>query len=145
MARSWRLAGVMLVCGIVLAVVDVVTRSPVMAVVLLLWFAGLAVVLSPVPFPRSIGALQAQAASADDGRPIIYWRPGCPYCIRLRSRLGRQARRAYWVDIWSDPAGAAAVRAVTGGDETVPTVVSGAESFVNPDASRVRELLRAGA
>jgi mycoredoxin len=134
----------MLICGTVLATVDVVTGSSGTGVALL-WFAVLAVVLSPLPFPRSIGAVQAQKASAQDGRPIIYWRPGCPYCIRLRTRLGRQARRAHWVDIWSDPAGAAAVRAITGGDETVPTMVSGAESLVNPDASRVRELLRASA
>jgi mycoredoxin len=135
----------MLICGTVLATVDVVTGSSDTGVVSVLWFAVLAVVLSPMPFPRSIGAIQAQEASAQDGRPIIYWRPGCPYCLRLRSRLGRQARRAHWVDIWSDPAGAAAVRAITGGDETVPTMVSGAESLVNPDASRVRELLRAAA
>jgi len=95
--------------------------------------------VSPVPFPRSIAAREAQARSAADSRPIVYWRPGCPYCLRLRLRLGREAHRTYWVNIRKDPAGAVAVRAITGADETVPTVVAGADSFVNPDP---RQLLR---
>jgi mycoredoxin len=47
------------------------------------------------------------------------------------------------VDIWTDPAGAATVRGVTGGDETVPTVVTADRSYVNPAPGLVRGLLRA--
>lgn len=54
---------------------------------------------------------EAQRRSAVDGRPVVFWRPGCAYCMRLRVRLGRGSRQVYWVDIWRDPAGAAAVRA----------------------------------
>lgn len=111
------------------------------AVAVLSVFMLLAVVNSPLPFPRSVGALEAQRRSAVDGRPVVFWRPGCTYCLRLRLRLGRAARRLYWVDISRDPAGAAAVRAVNDGDETVPTVVVAQKSRTNPDPDWVREQL----
>lgn len=139
MLRSWGLAGLVLACGVLVAVAQ---DRPWLGVAQLLLFAALAVLLSPLVFPRSTGALEAQERSARDGRPIVYWRPGCTYCLRLRLRLGPAARRAYWVDIWRDPAGAAAVRAVTGGDETVPTVVADGQSMVNPDPGWVRQRLK---
>src|SRR5690349_21401930 len=99
-----------------------------------------AAIVSPRAFPRSVTDAEARAAQATDGRPIIYWRPGCPFCLRLRGSLARQAGRYHWVDIWSDPAGAASVRAVADGNETVPTVVTPSESFVNPSPQLVRNL-----
>ncbi|MEO3743030.1 glutaredoxin domain-containing protein [Plantactinospora sp. B5E13] len=141
MLRRWQFAGLMLVCGALLSAVPFTDHSPVVGVAVLVVFCALAVRVSPLVFPRPTSAAEAQARSADDGRPIVYWRPGCRYCLRLRSRLGRQARQAYWVDIWRDPAGAAAVRAVTGGDETVPTVAFRGESFVNPDPGWLRQQL----
>jgi glutaredoxin len=92
-------------------------------------------------FPKPISAEEAQRLSAVDGRPVVFWRPGCTYCMRLRLRLGRSARRAYWVNIWRDPAGAAAVRAVNDGNETVPTVVVAGRPHTNPDPGWVREQL----
>ncbi|MFI6261678.1 glutaredoxin domain-containing protein [Micromonospora sp. NPDC051006] len=139
MLRSWKLTGIALVCGAVVAGTLFATGSTQTGAIELLVFLGLAALLSPLFFPRSLDAAQAQERSAADGRVIVYWRPGCQYCLRLRARLGRNARQAYWVNIWSDPAGAAAVRAVTGGDETVPTVVVGGESFVNPDPGWLRD------
>lgn len=133
----------MLVCGVIVAATLFAGNSPGSGAMALLVLIVLACVLSPLVFPRSVGAAEAQQRSADDGRPVVYWRPGCQYCLRLRARLGRDARLAYWVDIWSDPAGAAAVRAVTGGDETVPTVVVEGQSFVNPEPGWLRERLRA--
>ncbi|MFD9515661.1 glutaredoxin domain-containing protein [Streptomyces mirabilis] len=96
---------------------------------------------SPLIFPRSIGALEAQRRSAVDGRPVVFWRPGCKYCGRLRIRLGRSARQLHWVNIWRDPAGAAAVRAANDGNETVPTVVVAGQPYTNPDPAWVREQL----
>ncbi|EDY54614.1 integral membrane protein [Streptomyces sviceus ATCC 29083] len=52
---------------------------------------------SPLAFPKPIGAPEAQRRSAVDGRPVVFWRPGCPYCLRLRIRLGRRARQTNWV------------------------------------------------
>jgi|GEM_PF-778373 len=63
---------------------------------------------------------------------VVYWRPGCPYCGSLLRALRRAGVEMTEVDIWKDPSGAAVVRAATGGDETVPTVVLGNIVMVNP-------------
>jgi len=55
----------------------------------------------------------------------VLWRPGCPFCVRLRGELARAGVATTERDIWSDPDAAARVRAGTGGEETVPTVVMG--------------------
>ncbi|MET7689018.1 glutaredoxin domain-containing protein [Streptomyces sp. NPDC005483] len=141
MTRVWLLPILFLLCGTGLAVGLLLDEDPGTAVVLLLLFTLLAGVNSPLVFPRSIDAAEARRRSAADGRPVVFWRPGCVYCLRLRMRLGRRARRAHWVDIWRDLEGAAAVRAVNDGDETVPTVVVAGRSHVNPDPAWVREQL----
>lgn len=63
------------------------------------------------------------------------------YCIRLRLRLGRNAGRLYWVDIWRDAAGAEAARDANDGNETVPTVFIAGQPHTNPDPAWVREQL----
>jgi mycoredoxin len=68
---------------------------------------------------------------------IVYWRPGCPYCSRLRRGLRRAGLPVHEVDIWADRSAAATVRALAGGNETVPTVVVGETSLVNPSAAEV--------
>lgn len=136
--RSWWLASLIGVCGVLVAVAQ---DRPWPAIIALLSFAAVAFVLSPLPFPRSLDAAQAQQRSARDGRPIVYWRPGCRYCLWLRLRLGRLGAGAHWVNIWRDPVGAAALRAITGGDETVPTVVAGGEPVVNPQPGWLRQRL----
>ncbi|MGC9544855.1 glutaredoxin domain-containing protein [Streptomyces sp. UG1] len=141
MTRVWILPMLFVLCGSVVATGLVLSGSPAAAVALLLLFVLLAGMNSPLIFPRSIGALEAQRRSAADDRPVVFWRPGCRYCIRLRIRLGRSARQLHWVDIWRDPAGAAAVRAVNDGNETVPTVVVAGEPHTNPDPEWVRAQL----
>ncbi|MFJ9948299.1 glutaredoxin domain-containing protein [Kitasatospora sp. NPDC091207] len=141
MTRGWIFPMVLVVCGSLLATLLVVQGSAAAAAPLLVLFVLLAGVHSPLAFPRSIGAEEARRRSALDGRPVVYWRAGCTYCLRLRFRLGRGARRAHWVDIWRDPAGAAAVRAANNGDETVPTVVVAGRPHVNPDPAWVRAQL----
>lgn len=74
---------------------------------------------------------------------IVYWRPRCPFCIRLRWQLRRARLQTQEVNIWQDPAAAARVRVITGGDETVPTVVIGAVSMVNPSRDEVLAAARA--
>ncbi|MBF8191458.1 hypothetical protein ITP53_38345 [Nonomuraea sp. K274] len=138
MTRAWLLPMLFVVCGSLLAIAQITSGSPGAATALLVVFVLLGVLYSPLAFPRSIGAAEAQRRSAADGRPIVYWRAGCKYCLRLRFRLGRNARRLHWVDIWRDPAGAAEVRAANGGNETVPTVVLAGRPYVNPDPAWVR-------
>lgn len=143
MTRAWILPTLFLLCGVVVAAGPALRGSPGLAAVCLLVFVAVAVVHSPLVFPRSIGAPEAQRRSAADGRPVVFWRPGCKYCLRLRFRLGRHARQLHWVDIWRDPAGAAVVRAANGGDETVPTVVVAGQAHVNPEPDWVRAQLTA--
>ncbi|KOG40849.1 glutaredoxin domain-containing protein [Streptomyces resistomycificus] len=141
MMRAWILPMLLVLCGSVVSTGLILSGSPGAAATLLLVFVVLAGVNSPLIFPRSIGASEARRRSAVDGRPVVFWRPGCKYCLRLRIRLGRSARRLHWVDIWSDPAGAAAVRAANDGCETVPTVVVAGRPHVNPDPDWVRTQL----
>jgi len=131
----------LVLCGSVLAAALIVSGTPGEAAAYLLGFVLLAGVNSPLIFPRSIGALEAQRRSAVDGRAVVFWRPGCRYCMRLRIRLGRSARQVHWVDIWRDPAGAAAVRAANNGNETVPTVIVAGQPHTNPDPAWVRKQL----
>ncbi|MDF6017191.1 glutaredoxin domain-containing protein [Streptomyces sp. JH34] len=138
MMRAWTLPMSLVACGVLVASPRARDGSPAAAVGLCLVFVVLAWLYSPLAFPRSIGAAEAQRRSAADGRPVVYWRAGCTYCMRLRIRLGRNAARLHWVDIRRDPAGAAEVRAANGGDETVPTVVVGGRAHVNPDPAWVR-------
>ncbi|MBB5866755.1 mycoredoxin [Allocatelliglobosispora scoriae] len=141
MVRRWLFPVLLVGAGVGVMVRQTASGSPLAGVVLGLVFAALAVALSPLSFPRSLTAAEALRRSAVDGRPIVYWRPGCQYCLRLRVRLGAAARRAHWVDIWRDPEGAAAVRLITGGDETVPTVVVDGQPHVNPDPGWLRRQL----
>ncbi|MBT2455758.1 glutaredoxin domain-containing protein [Streptomyces sp. ISL-86] len=76
----------------------------------------------------------------------VYWRPGCTYCIKLRTQL-RLARIPYRkVNIWRDPDAAAFVRSVADRNETVPTVrvtsAGGRESVMtNPSLAQVKQAL----
>lgn len=138
MTRSWILPTLLVLCGSLVSTGLLFSGSPGEASAFLLVFVLLAGVNSPLVFPRSIGALEAQRRSAVDGRPVVFWRPGCTYCIRLRIRLGRNAAQLHWVNIWRDPTAAAAVRAANNGNETVPTVVVAGQPHTNPDPEWVR-------
>ncbi len=72
----------------------------------------------------------------------VYTRPGCPYCFLLRRGLRRRGVAFTEIDIWHDPAAAAAVRAVADGNETVPTVHVAGRWLVNPSARTVADLAR---
>ncbi|MEE4495862.1 glutaredoxin domain-containing protein [Streptomyces sp. BE230] len=138
MMRSWIPPMLFVLCGLMVATGLFLAGSSGEGAAILLMFVLLAGVNSSLIFPRSIGVQEAQRRSAADGRPVIFWRPGCAYCLRLRIRLGRSARRAHWVDIWRDPAGAAVVREACDGNETVPTVFVGGRPHINPDVEWVR-------
>jgi glutaredoxin-like protein len=73
----------------------------------------------------------------------VYSRPGCPYCFRLRYGLRRRGVQFTEVNIWTDADAAAAVRAVAGGNETVPTVHVDGRWLVNPSAKVVRTIAAA--
>lgn len=79
--------------------------------------------------------------SAPTGRVVIYWRPGCVFCMRLKAMLIGVGDGATWVNIWRDQEGAAYVRSVNDGNETVPTVVIDGVAHTNPAPSLVRQAL----
>ncbi|MGH8994859.1 MAG: glutaredoxin domain-containing protein [Acidimicrobiales bacterium] len=73
----------------------------------------------------------------------VYWRPACPYCAALRRGLRRAGLATTEVNIWTDRAAAATVRAIAGGNETVPTVVVAGQGLVNPPVGAVLDAVRA--
>ena len=97
--------------------------------------------LSPLQGGRTVRHEDVVSRPAEERQVVIYWRPGCVFCARLRGRLGRSGRKATWVNIWQDEAGAAYVRSVNDGNETVPTVVIDGEPMTNPDPALVLERL----
>jgi mycoredoxin len=83
----------------------------------------------------------ADQAQPDSAQVIVYSRPGCPFCVMLRTGLRLRGVSFREVDIWQDPDAAAFVRSVGRGNETVPTVSVGDVSLVNPSAKQVAALV----
>jgi glutaredoxin len=73
----------------------------------------------------------------------VYYRPGCPFAVRLRARLTLARIPHRSVAFPRDPGGAAAVRGHTGGYETSPTVRIGETYLANPSLHEVRQALAA--
>jgi mycoredoxin len=93
--------------------------------------------VSPWRGGRSARHREVMARPRHERPVIIYWRPGCSYCARLRRRLGARRTEAVWVNIWQDAEAAAYVREHNAGNETVPTVVLEGEVVTNPDPAVV--------
>jgi glutaredoxin len=89
------------------------------------------------------GSALRQRQKAEPG-VVIFWRPGCVYCLRMMASLGQTRRKAQWVNIWRDADAAAFVREHNDGHETVPTVILRDEVFTNPDPEIVRRELVEG-
>jgi mycoredoxin len=70
---------------------------------------------------------------------VIYWRPGCTYCMKLRLRLLFTRLPYTKVNIWRDRAAAEFVRSVADGNETVPTVTVAGKAMVNPSKRQLLE------
>jgi glutaredoxin-like protein len=87
----------------------------------------------------------ATAEQAQPDRIDLYWRPGCGFCTMLRRRLDKLGIQRVEHNIWHDPQAAAVVRSHANGNETVPTVVIGSISLVNPSAKELIEVLQAEA
>lgn len=79
----------------------------------------------------------------DQATPVtVYWRPGCGFCGALLRGLERAELRFTRVDIWQDEEGAAFVRSVADGNETVPTVRIADVALVNPSTVDVLREVR---
>ena len=75
----------------------------------------------------------------------FFWRPGCFFCKRLERALTKANVPMSKHNIWDDPDAAATVRSVANGNETVPTIRIGNESYVNPSPRKVRQILEKSA
>ncbi len=82
-------------------------------------------------------------SSSQSPNVIIYHRPGCSFCARMKMSLRDVADKAVWVDIWEDPEAAEFVRSVNNGNETVPTVVIDGKAHTNPPPAQVHDALSA--
>ncbi|MEX0846599.1 MAG: glutaredoxin domain-containing protein [Ilumatobacteraceae bacterium] len=80
--------------------------------------------------------------TSSDERPTpditVFWRPGCPFCGSLFRQLEREGVEHRRVNIWEDPDGAATVRSIARGNETVPTVLIGSVGLVNPSVREIQ-------
>ena len=74
----------------------------------------------------------------------MYTTTWCGYCLRLKKQLEREGVPFDEVDIERDPAAAALVEQVNGGNQTVPTVVfRDGTALTNPSFQTVIEKIRA--
>lgn len=109
----------------------------------LVLLVGMALAWYLLPWRGAGGIRHAEVMTSDlaSSGVVIYWRPGCGYCARLRSALGPAKSEATWINIWQDDEAAAFVRSVNEGSETVPTVVIDGTPHTNPDPKLVLERL----
>jgi mycoredoxin len=137
--RTWLLVGGV---GLALGVWESLRGEVWAAAVTMVALGVLAWWMSPWRAPGGATHAEVTGRPDDERGVVVYWRPGCTCCERLRRRLGKDGRpRVTWVDIWRDPEAAAFVRAVNDGDETVPTVVADGTPYSNPDPKDVIGLL----
>ncbi|MFG2127992.1 glutaredoxin domain-containing protein [Streptomyces sp. NPDC048751] len=73
---------------------------------------------------------------------VLYWRPMCTFCMKLRLSLLFTRLRYTKVNIWRDPEAAAFVRSVADGNETVPTVTVAGRAMVNPSRKQLMDAVR---
>lgn len=72
----------------------------------------------------------------DAGRTVVFWKPGCSHCARLRREL-KHDQRILWVNVYRDDEADRRVRDVNEGDLVTPTVLV-PTSFVESGTSVMR-------
>jgi mycoredoxin len=135
-ARQWVIAAVAAVAGFALVNFGNIASSIVIMVLVVVF---LLVLTTPVLYPRSLSDDASRVAATEKSVPLIYWRPGCIFCLRLRVALLLRGKKAVWTNIRADVAAAARVRSVNDRNETVPTVFVGTEHCTNPSPSWVAQ------
>ena len=75
--------------------------------------------------------------------PVVYFKPGCPFGIRLRTALTLHRVPHRSVRFRNDEDGAAQVRDVNDGNEISPTVRVAGRWLTNPGWREVRDAHRA--
>ena len=81
-------------------------------------------------------------ATPTTGELTMYTTSWCGFCRRLKNQLGRDGIEMVEIDIERDPAAAAFVEGVNGGNQTVPVVVfPDGTAVTNPTAKDVKARL----
>ncbi|MEU0430141.1 glutaredoxin domain-containing protein [Streptomyces sp. NPDC006290] len=75
--------------------------------------------------------------TGNDEGVVVYRRPLCPYCMKLRLRLRFSRLRYTEKNIWADPEAAAFVRSSRTGTRPSATVTVAGTSMVNPSKRQV--------
>ena len=101
------------------------------------------VVSDESPVRRSQGCHDASVRGTltPMGTATVYWRPGCPFCVRLRLGLRLTRTPHQLVNVRDDPEASAFVKRHNGGDELVPTVAVGDLVMSNPSVRQVQRAL----
>lgn len=154
--QPWYYPVVFVCFGLAFAVWGTLQRNPMLIAPGVL-IAAFGVWYAPAMKVSSRPASGAEEHLANGG-VVLYWRPGCLYCLKLIRTLSRQEREtAYWVNIWTDEQGRAQLweaherrTGVLQGrpDETVPTAVSRRQAVVvtgDENIARLRQMLQAAA
>ena len=85
--------------------------------------------------------MTARSSGGPDGSEqpaiVVYWRPGCVFCVLLRRQLKNAGIPTAERNIRDDPKFAAFVRRHANGNETVPTVDVAGTVMVNPSVKQV--------
>ena len=74
-----------------------------------------------------------------EDQPVVYFKPGCPFGIRLRAALTLHRVPHRSVPFRDDEVGAARVRDVNDGNEISPTVHVAGSWLTNPGWREVKE------
>ena len=74
-----------------------------------------------------------------EDQPVVYFKPGCPFGIRLRTTLTLHRVPHRSVRFCDDEEGAARVRDVNDGNEISPTVHVAGRWLTNPGWREVKE------
>lgn len=73
----------------------------------------------------------------------VFWRPGCPFCIKLRTVLAARRVSATWRNIWQDDQARMLVASHNHGNEVVPTVRVGDQMLTNPSWRQLKKAIAA--
>jgi hypothetical protein len=132
--------------GLVVVVINYIQGDAVFATILLALLGLLLGLLLWWTWPGRGGAHISHAAAqaaASDGDVIVYWRPGCVFCDRLKLGLGSARHDVSWVNILKDSEAAEFVTICRDGNVIVPTAVTGAGVVIDATPAAIKAQLGA--
>ena len=143
----WRPALVNAGSALVLAVVGLVVerRLSVPVLVAVAFALGWAWWVSPLRRGRPHVPHREAMAGGSPHDLIVYWRPGCSYCMRLWRALDDDVRaQVTWVNVMADIDGSRYIRQFHDGDMVTPTAVTGVGRQIPATAESITARIEQG-